>query len=354
MPHRFDVAIVGAGPAGSTCAAFCAEAGLSTALLDRAEFPRDKVCGDCLNPACWEILGQLQVVEAVHELPHARLTSVDFVDLKNRQFSVPLPQGRRGEIAVKRSHLDHLLLENARKRGATICTAETVTGVAEGWRITTSTREIVATYLVAADGRNSTVARQLGVLPAAARDRIAFQSHVPLPPDLAGRVVLQLRPEGYCGCADVGDDHLNVCLVSTSQRIEKMREWACARFGLDDSDSWRSIAPLARAAVHSKHRNLLLVGDAARVVEPFTGEGIYYALATGRLAARHIAAARASRAPVDTGTYWREHRRIYRGRLWLNQLVRTAVMHPTIGNAIIRAGRAFPPLLPFLTAKVVR
>src|SRR6266516_3855758 len=51
--ENFDVAIVGAGPAGSSCAAFCALAGLRTVVLERGKFPREKVCGDCLNPSCW-------------------------------------------------------------------------------------------------------------------------------------------------------------------------------------------------------------------------------------------------------------------------------------------------------------
>ena len=52
----FDVAVVGGGPAGSTCSAMCARAGLRTLLLEREKFPREKVCGDCLNPACWSAL----------------------------------------------------------------------------------------------------------------------------------------------------------------------------------------------------------------------------------------------------------------------------------------------------------
>src|SRR5438876_185223 len=55
----FDVAIVGGGPAGSNCAAFCAMAGLQSLVLDREKFPREKVCGDCLNPSCWSILERM-------------------------------------------------------------------------------------------------------------------------------------------------------------------------------------------------------------------------------------------------------------------------------------------------------
>src|SRR4051812_11588533 len=67
---RVDVAIVGGGPAGSACAFFCARAGLRTVLVERETFPREKVCGDCLNPSCWPVLERLGVAEAVRRLPH--------------------------------------------------------------------------------------------------------------------------------------------------------------------------------------------------------------------------------------------------------------------------------------------
>src|SRR3954468_6768820 len=101
-----EVVIVGGGPAGSICAALCARAGMKVTLLERAVFPREKVCGDCLNPGCWPILDRLGVSERVRALPPAPLTTVEFVDAKGRALSYPLPASARGEIAVKRSDLD--------------------------------------------------------------------------------------------------------------------------------------------------------------------------------------------------------------------------------------------------------
>src|SRR5215212_5530583 len=109
-----DVAIVGGGPAGSTCAAFCAAADLRTAIIEREKFPREKVCGDCVNPACWPILRRLEVAERLLASPHAKLACVDFIGITGRRVSIPLPTDENAEIAVKRSLLDHLLLERAR------------------------------------------------------------------------------------------------------------------------------------------------------------------------------------------------------------------------------------------------
>src|SRR6266704_1048438 len=131
----FDVAIVGSGPAGAACPAFCARAGVQTLLLEREKFPREKVCGDCLNPACWPVLARLAVDAAVRQLPHGRLDSVEFIGTSGRSLRIALP---RGEIFQTR-------------------------------------------VLVAADGRNSTVARLCESLPRVTRERVALQTHLPLP-----------------------------------------------------------------------------------------------------------------------------------------------------------------------------
>src|ERR1700720_1828605 len=99
----FDVAIVGAGPGGSTCAAFCARAGLRTLVLEREKFPREKVCGDCLNPSCWPVLGRLGLAERVQDLPHSKLDSVEFIAMGGRNVIVDLPDGNDCELSVKRS-----------------------------------------------------------------------------------------------------------------------------------------------------------------------------------------------------------------------------------------------------------
>src|SRR5947209_8868136 len=89
--QMFDVAIVGGGPAGATTAAFCATAGLRTLILEREKFPREKVCGDCVNPACWPILRRLGLEDLVRSLPHGKWDRVEFVGIGRRRVSVDLP-----------------------------------------------------------------------------------------------------------------------------------------------------------------------------------------------------------------------------------------------------------------------
>lgn len=357
----FDVAIVGGGPAGSSCAAFCATAGLRTLLLEREIFPREKVCGDCLNPASWPVLRRLGVAEHVRSLPHRVLERVEFIAIGGRTLTVALPAGDDAEIAIKRSLFDHLMMTRARELGATIWEGTTITAlsapnaVTPNWTITATDKTFESRLLVAADGRNSTVARLCHLLPRSAKERVALQTRVPLPPGFGDRIVLQFLREGYSGQAPVGDGQLNLCLVSTPNKISTLRAWAEARFGISRGHSWRTITPLTRAPLPAGENSLLLAGDAARVVEPFTGEGIYYALASGELAAHAIIARHNGCDEAEAAAnYCIQHEGLYRGRLWINRLARAAVLSPRVASVFLEVARFDPALLRFLTRKIVR
>ena len=354
----FDVAIVGGGPAGSVCAAFCAAAGLRTVLIEREKFPREKVCGDCLNPECWPILRRLGVDQQVRESLHGTLAAVAFIGLHGRALEIELPQGEQAEIAIKRSVFDSLLLDRARQLGAEIREKSTLTSVEKtdrDWKLTVAGAFTCrAQVLVAADGRNSTVARLCGLLPHITKERVALQAHVRLPRDFGKRVVLQLLPGGYSGQAPVSESELNLCLVGKPKSIRALQQWAIERFALPPSQQWRTITPLTRAPVSRAHKNLLFAGDAARVVEPFTGEGIFYAMRSGELAAAAATRIVREKSEDAAAEYLGQHAEIYDGRLWINALARTAVMSPKLGSILLDFARFRPSALRYLTRKIVK
>jgi len=353
----FDVAIVGGGPAGSACAAFCALAGLRTLVLEREKFPREKVCGDCLNPLCWSVLERLELAQCVRDLRHSKLSSVEFIAIDGHKVIVDLPLGANCEISVKRSLFDHLLLTRARALGANVHEQTTVTGLSRNdhWNIETASDEFFQTrILIGADGRNSTVARLCNLFPPSERERVALQAHLPRPRDFGDRVVLQFLPEGYSGQAPVNETQLNLCLVGTPPTISKLRKWAERQFDLPANQTWRTITPLTRSPVPSAHGNLFFIGDAARVVEPFTGEGIYYALCSGELAGNAVAKIlRGADRHSALREFTRAYAEMYRGRLWINRLARAAVLRPRVGSLFIHAARTNPSILKLLTAKIV-
>jgi menaquinone-9 beta-reductase len=353
-----DVAIVGGGPAGSTCAAFCAAAGLRTVLVEREKFPREKVCGDCINPACWPVLRRIAMLERIRALPHGELDRVEFIAIGGQKIAVDLPSGNENEIAIKRSLLDNLLLNRARELGAEIHEQSIVTALSKtasrDWKIDIVTQTFGARFLVGADGRNSTVARLCNLLPRPERERVALQAHIPLPRDFGNRVVLQFLPEGYSGQAPVNETELNLCLVGTPPTISSLRKWAERHFQIGSDQPWRTITPLTRAPIPSTQENLFFIGDAARVVEPFTGEGIYYALRSGELAANAIV--KISRGEDRRSTlreFARAHAEMYRGRLWINRLARAAVLSPRIASSFVHVARIRPSILRLLTRKIV-
>jgi geranylgeranyl reductase family protein len=353
----FDVAIVGGGPAGSSCATFCALAGLQTLVLEREKFPREKVCGDCLNSSCWPVLKRLELAERVRDLPHSRLSSAEFIAIDGCKVIVDLPSGSDCEISVKRSLFDDLLLKRARELGADVRDETTVTGLSrnDDWKIeTASGHALHARMLIGADGRNSTVAHLCNLLPRPERERVALQAHVPRPGDFDDHIVLQFLPEGYSGQAPVNDTQLNLCLVGTPPTISTLRNWAKRQFNLPANQPWRTITPLTRSPVLAGHENLFFIGDAARVVEPFTGEGIYYALRSGELAANAIAKIlRGDRRKRVLREFGRAYAEMYRGRLWINRLSRAAVLRPRLGSLFVQAARISPVILRLLTAKIV-
>ena len=355
--QAFDVAIVGGGPAGSSCGAFCAMVGLQSLVLDREKFPREKVCGDCLNPSCWPVLERLELADRVRDLPHSKLRSVEFISIDGRGVIIDLPSGADCEISVKRSLFDDLLLSRARELGADVHEQTTVTGLSRNdhWNIETDSGDsFQARILIGADGRNSTVAHLCNLLLRPARERVALQAHIPLPRDFGNRIVLQFLHEGYSGQAPVNETQLNLCLVGTPPTISTLRKWADRQFDLPANQPWRTITPLTRSPIPSAHENLFFIGDAARVVEPFTGEGIYYALRSGELAANAIVEiVRGENRQLALRNFTRAYSGMYRGRLWINRLSRAAVLRPQLGSLFVQAARIRPEIIKFLTAKIV-
>jgi len=353
----YDVAVVGGGPAGATCAAFCAASGLRTLVLEREKFPREKVCGDCLNPACWPVLERLELADQIQNAPRGRLDAVEFIAIGGRKLRIELPNGRQSEIAIKRSIFDQLLLERARATGADVREESTLVSLdrsADNWKIDIVRETAIARVVVGADGRNSTVARLRNLLPRPARERVALQAHIPLPRNFGNRIVLQFLPEGYSGQAPVNDAELNLCLVGTPPTIGLLRAWAEREFNLPSDRSWRTITPLTRDPVPVAHDRLFFIGDAARVVEPFTGEGIYYALRSGELAAKAITKiVRNEDWEPALHEFTRAHRAMYGGRLWINRLARAAVLSPKLASAFLPFAQFNPGVLRSLTRKIV-
>ena len=298
----FDVIVGGGGPAGATAAAFCAQRGLRVALFEHARFPRHKVCGDVINPNCWPVLERLGVAGKIRALPHHKIDGALFATMSNQALTIPL---RVAAIAIRRSLFDAALLEHARACGVQVFESETIHGISADKHVVASNgRHLAIKGIIAADGRHSVMAQKAGLVRRRRghNGHIAFQSHFRAPHALDNRVQLHLFRGGYCGVVRADADRANLCIVTdprggrSGDNCEALFErtvWQNPRFrdlGISPEplESLHSAHPL-QAPMNVPARNgVFLAGDALRVMEPFTGQGIFFALRTAELASEAI------------------------------------------------------------------
>jgi menaquinone-9 beta-reductase len=299
--ERFDVLVVGGGPAGTTVATRCAQCGLAVGLIEHKRFPRHKVCGDVLNPNCWPILERLGVAGRIRALPQQALSGALFTT----QHGSALAVAHRGLRAINRSVLDAALLDHAKSVGVMLFEGETAHDVGRGWRVSTTDRELTSRFLVGADGRHSLVAQKAGLASPRKNLRcnnIALQAHFPAPPAMDDRVHLHMFAGGYCGIVRIDETRLNLCIVTDPggaryhrdcERLFAHTVWQNLQFRALDIipqplEPIQSAHPLRTPPNKACGHGAFLVGDALRTVEPFTGQGIFFAMRTGELAAQAI------------------------------------------------------------------
>jgi len=356
---KWDLIVIGAGPAGSSCAALCAKAGMKVLLLESARFPRDKVCGDCLNPAVWPILDSLGISQRVQGLPNSSPGIIRFTMDGQRSVEIPLLKSS-AEVVIRRREFDALLVERSIELGAVFQDGIPITSlqrVQGEWHITTAQGVIgSAPVIVAADGRNSSVARHLRMLSSPIRDdRVGIQTQISHPEGYDGALEMHLYQNGYGGLADLGQGQANLCLVSNAGAMRQLRKEAEDLYQVNPAIAWRSIIPISRPQARSVARDgVFLCGDAACVVEPFTGEGIAFALRTGSQLARILISPRESLPGDREKIYTSAHRQIYRGKLAINHLTRFLSQHPRLAHSLAPLLFRFPGVLSLMARKVIR
>ena len=357
----FDAAIVGAGPAGSATAIALAQRGYAVVLVDKQQFPREKLCGDFVNPINWPIFRELGVNERVLAQPHGevtgfRITSCSGVEAETL-FSSTTQQLEFG-LGMRREQLDQVLLERARSLGVTIHLGgriENLARSAQGWRLEAGGDESwQARILIGADGRNSWVARQLGMNTRVTTQGrcVGFQVRLQSPGVVAGKVEIHLFPGGYAGLIGLGDGTINLCLSIDKQMLppERLGEFLLTKclpqnpylkkllHRSTSAGEFRSAYPVYFRRRRCVANGALLVGDAARVSEPVTGEGIYFAARSGLLAAETIDEALACGylSAKCLRSYEQKRNRLFRPRYALNSLIRSALYRPGLVNPLIR------------------
>ena len=289
MNEIWDVAVVGAGPAGAAAARAAASSGARTLLLEKAPLPRYKRCGGGLiGPA------QLALHEAgvdVAALSRDHVGRVTFTSNGRRRFT-------RSTAAflpmVLRSELDQALVHVAIAAGAALRTGVTVGSYLEHDGVVTlgtSTGPIRARAVVAADGSAGRASSYVGV--ACEQVDIGLEAELPTPPgsDWGGHVLLDWGPvPGSYGWVFPKGNTLTVGVIGSRDRGEQLRDYYrsfVASLGLDLASATHDGGHLTRVRAEGsplRRGAVLGAGDAAGLLEPWTREGISFALRSGRLA----------------------------------------------------------------------
>lgn len=313
---RFDVIVVGAGPAGSATAIRLTRRGLRTLLLDARAFPRSKPCGDAVSPGATPLLRELGVEDAVRARSHGAVDEWAIRSPAGRWFGggyrEDLAESPATGLAVDRRDLDRALVEGARDAGAELLEGRRVFDlVRRGGRVRGvrargpdgEPETLAADFVVGADGLRSRVARLLGPVHGGRRPRLALVGRLEGVRGARTRGELRLTRDGVVGTVPIGPDRANVTLVVPRTEGRRLAADPEAFFrvrvrsvGLGDRiDGARLVRPLditgpfqARPSRRTAP-GVLLVGDAAGYFDPLTGQGVYGALRGAGLAAGAVA-----------------------------------------------------------------
>jgi len=362
MKH-FDVAIIGAGPAGSSAAIQLAAKGYSVALLDKEQFPREKLCGDFLNPVNWPMLRELKVEREILARSYEKVTTFHFTSFSGEEAEVPLPTSKDGTVfglGLRRFDLDYVLLKKAESEGVVDfqeCKLIELKRESQSWLLRFDRagmiEELQARVLIGADGRNSWVAHHLGLAdPAAMQGRsVGFQFRLKCTNRSTGKVEIHVFPGGYAGVVGLDGDTVTLGLAIEKHRLPDGRPEQSLLKSILPQNPWlkemlrngsvsemRSTYPVYFPPRRAYADGVLLVGDAARVSEPVTGEGIYFALKSGVFAAKTVDEAfqMSDVSAVRLRSYQRDCRSAFAVRRGINALIRWLIYRPALLSPLIR------------------
>jgi len=364
--NEFDVIVVGAGPSGSTCASFLAKNNVKVLLLDKAVFPRDKTCGDAISGKSLGILKELGWDKEIESLPHGSVSGVLFSSPNGTIVNIPFPKNpKKGKYkrddgkgyAIRREIYDNFLFQHTKKLVHSYIEGFEVKGLikennsvvgVKGIDSKGIEKEFKAKIVVGADGANSVVATNLGL------NKIIPDHHI---------TALRAYYKNIAGCQGVIEIHfiesmlpgyfwifplenglanVGVGIITKDIRKNKL-DLKQAMFDAIKEDplfkerfkNAEMTSPVKgwTLPLGSFHRKLqgngfVLVGDAASLIDPFSGEGVGNAMTSGKLASQTILKA------LEAKNYSSEILKEYEKNLWadLDGELKTSYMLQKIGR----------------------
>ena len=398
---KYDVIVVGGGPAGSSAAIELAQAGSRVLVLESKRMPREKLCGEFITSECQPALARLGVLDELPALGARKITGLTLTAAGGRQISTSFRaiSGKADfAIGLSRARLDQALFERARRAGAHCLEGFRVkrclfeSGLPSGVRATSlsdgHTYTFKAPLIIDASGRNShlTVARGERAGGRRSSRLYAFKAHLRGVDGVNDAVELYFFRRGYGGLSRVENGLVNLCFIVSESTLkatagdttkilrETIMSNSVARDRLASArveGKWHSCGPLRFGRRRLGRDGIIAVGDASGMIDPFTGTGIQMALRTGEMVAQSVVDALGKEAgyrcatPFETdcnerpwradenqssvlrtalASYGRLYDREFGSRMAAASLLRRIVFSPSITNTLGFAASFFPRL----------
>jgi len=315
--NEYDLIIVGAGPSGATAAIYAKLHGLKTLLLDKQKFPRDKICGDALSGKSVGILRDLELLDEVQSLPGAFIQSVTFSSPAHEMFNIDLKQTSLKNVpkgfVIRREVFDDFMFSKAKNAADTVLENFTVTdlimenGTVKGVKGKNESSDDIVDYhgkiVLGADGYNSVVSKTLGLYEHDPKHWVvALRCYYKDVKGLTDQIELHYVDEvvpGYFWIFPMEENYANVGIGMLHQYIKENK--VDLKSAMDKAinspyfkERFANATPMEKPMgwnlpVGSKRRKnygngFMLLGDAAGLIDPFTGEGIGNAMYSARIA----------------------------------------------------------------------
>jgi len=378
----YDVIIIGAGPAGCASALFLHQKGLRVLVLDRASFPRDKVCGEFISPAADDILAELGVLDTIQQSDPVRLRGVAISSYGKPELRIEYPPcpGRvkpMTSLSLPRFQLDHLLVQKLTEQGVEVRERHAVddflfeenkvTGV-KGRDEANRPFAYSASVVVDASGRNGLSLRRLGLIkPHRGPGKIALAAHWEngqFPHDYC---YMHISSPGYTGMAPVGNDSVNVVMVVEDRHVKGQELDAFYQTvvlgnarrqsllaGARLKERVRSVGSLAYDVRPVPCGGLVLAGDTTGFIDPFTGEGIYLSLRSAQLAAGviHQAFAVGNFSREYLAEYERQRQEEFRKKFILSRILQKFIFRRRWCDGVVALLRRNPQMAQTLVGVI--
>lgn len=376
MKTKYDVAVVGAGPAGSGAAAALAEQGWEVLLLEQERLPRHKVCGEFLSPEAQQSLSTLGLYEAVTALSPVALHHAQILSPRGQRVRVALPGTAWG---ISRFALDAVLANAAQAAGVTVWTGAPVS------KVTETTDGYSLQLQMRGDGAESsfpaTATARTVILACGRHSRLIASSRRPQKKvrhvgikchytnvELPAQVELFFFAGGYGGLNPVENGRVNLCLLVTYAAIQKAGKSPAAMLeaarhahpalatrlapAQTVPNTLKTVAAVDIAQSATPWQNAPCLGDAATMITPLCGDGMAMALRGAALCVPLTDAY--LRGHIAQSTYREKYSSAWHAefdrRILLGRFLQGGLAQAPLAELLIGTGRLAPPLVRYLVA----